>query len=76
MISLVAVFAIAWLLVLLGVIVIFEFIVPFQFCSCFYDSVAKGVFATVLSVAWLFALVLMRNVLVRRTLLSKRVPSN
>jgi uncharacterized membrane protein (UPF0182 family) len=67
---LLAVFALAWLLVLVGTVVIFELIVPFYYFEIpFYNSIMKGVFSTILGVVWLFLLGLLRNLLVRRTLL-------
>jgi pilus assembly protein TadC len=65
---LLAIFTIAWLLVLVGSAVIFEFIVPFHYWGGFTDRIAKGVFATVLGLVWLYALALLRNLLVRRTI--------
>ncbi len=70
--SLIAIFAIAWLLVLLGAIVIFEFIIPFQYCECFYDGIIKGIFTTFLAVLWLLAMVTMRNRIVKRRILERK----
>jgi hypothetical protein len=68
MTSLLVIFALAWVLVLVGAILIFEFIVPHNFCAGICNGVAKGAAATVMGVLWLLALFAMRNVLVRRTL--------
>ncbi|GEM_PF-1773922 len=69
--SLFAIFTVAWLLVLAGAVVIFKFIVPFTYCHCFYDGVAKGAFSTILAVIWLGILVAMRDQFVRKNILSK-----
>jgi ethanolamine transporter EutH len=69
------VFAAAWLVILGGAVVVFRVIVPLTICHCFYDSVAKGAFATVLSVVWLGILVAMRNYVVRKTLSVRREPA-
>ena len=63
------IFTISWSLVLLGVIVIFEFIVPFTYCSCFYDNVLKGLMGLVLGGVWLAAMIFMRNIYVGRNIL-------
>lgn len=67
-----ATFAIAWLLVLLGTIVIFELIVPFQYFGNIFDGVLKGVFTLILAVVWLVAMVGMRDYIVRRRILSRK----
>lgn len=67
------VFAIAWLLVLLGTIIIFKVIVPFRYCACFSDNILKGVLASIMGVVWLLAMVFMRNVIVRRQIFSGRL---
>ncbi|HZW57105.1 MAG TPA: hypothetical protein VFF30_12520 [Nitrososphaerales archaeon] len=73
LIELMAIFAIAWLLVLLGAIIIFKVIVPFQDCVCFTDNILKGVFASILGVVWLLALIFMRNVIVRRQIYNRKL---
>lgn len=65
---LLVIFTIAWLLVLIGSVLIFEFIIPFHYWGGFSDSVAKGVFATILGLVWLYILALLRNLLVKRTI--------
>jgi len=67
-ISLLGIFTLAWVLVLVGTVIIFEFIIPFSFASVFYNSIAKAVFATILAVVWLYLLVLLRNLMVKRLL--------
>jgi hypothetical protein len=76
--ALLALFTIAWLLVLIGTVLIFDFIVPFHHWGGIYDSVAKGIFATILGLVWLYALALMRDVFVKRNILAKKqtVPEN
>ncbi|MDG6997754.1 MAG: hypothetical protein JRN15_01420 [Nitrososphaerota archaeon] len=66
--ALYGIFAAAWLLVLLGATIVFKFIVPFSFCNCMYDGVAKAILAAILGGAWLLIMVAMRNFLVSRTL--------
>jgi hypothetical protein len=65
---LLAIFAVIWALVLVGTILIFEFIVPMQIFHSSLDSILKGVFATILVVVWLGLFILMRNAMVRRQL--------
>jgi hypothetical protein len=65
---LLGIFTIAWLLVLIGSVVIFEFIIPFHYWGGFTDSIAKGAFATVLGLIWLYALALLRNLLAKKTI--------
>ena len=65
---LLAIFAAIWLLVLMGAIIIFEFIVPLAVFHSFLDSVLKGVLATILAVIWLALFVALRNLMVRRQL--------
>ncbi len=67
--SLVIIFAISWLLVLAGAGAIFNFIVPYNFCSCTYNNFYKAALTTVLCVAWLLAMVIMRNTFVRKNIL-------
>jgi hypothetical protein len=72
-VEMIGIFTISWLLVLLGAIIIFKYIVPFSYCNCSNDSILKGVFAVILSGAWLLAMVAMRDVMVRRTILRRKV---
>jgi hypothetical protein len=72
MVALFAIFTVAWLLVLIGTIVIFEFIVPFHYWGGIYDSVAKAVFTTILALVWLYSLAFLRNVFVKRNILTKK----
>ncbi len=72
---LLAIFTIAWLLVLIGSVVIFKFILPFHYWGGLTDSIAKGVFATVLGLVWLYALALLRNLLVRKTIPTRNEPT-
>ena len=67
----IGIFTLSWILVLVGAIIIFKLIVPFSYCKCFGDGILKGVFATLLGGAWLVAMILMRNVMVRRTIFRK-----
>ncbi len=69
---LIGIFFASWILVLVGTIIIFGFIVPFSYCQCFYDNIIKGVFATILALIWLFLMIVMRNVLVRSRILGSK----
>ncbi len=71
--EMIGIFTISWLLVLLGAIIIFKYIVPFNYCNCFNDGILKGVFAVILSGVWLLAMVVMRDVMVRRTILRRKI---
>ena len=71
--EMIAIFTISWLLVLVGAIIIFRYVVPFNYCNCSNDSILKGVFAVILSGVWLLAMILMRDVMVRRTILRRRI---
>ena len=68
MAALYGIFGASWLLVLLGAIIVFKFIVPLSFCGCFYDGAAKAALAALLGATWLLIMVAMRNFLVGRTL--------
>ena len=68
---LIVIFTATWALVLVGTIIIFEFIVPFVFFHSLLDGVLKAALSTVLVVVWLFLFVAMRNAMVRRQLHSK-----
>jgi hypothetical protein len=71
-VALFAVFTIAWVLVLIGTIIIFEFIVPFHYWGGIYDSIAKGTFTTVLALVWLYTLAFLRDIVVKRNVLLKK----
>ncbi|MHB1908922.1 MAG: hypothetical protein ACYCQJ_08630 [Nitrososphaerales archaeon] len=66
---LLGIFTVVWLLVLFGTVLIFKVIVPFTYCSCSYDSVAKAGFTTILALVWLYIFVILRDVFVRRRIL-------
>jgi hypothetical protein len=68
------IFATAWALVLAGAILIFEVIIPYQYCACSLDGVLKGVFVTILGVIWLATMVGMRNLLVKRKVVGRQSP--
>jgi hypothetical protein len=72
MLALFAIFTIAWLLVLIGTIIIFKFIVPFYYWGGIYDSIAKGVFTTILALVWLYSLAFLRDIIVKRNILLKK----
>ncbi|MGI0079687.1 MAG: hypothetical protein ACRECH_08685 [Nitrososphaerales archaeon] len=69
LISLFGILTAAWLLILVGVVVIFNYIVPFSYFHSYADSVAKGGFGTIVSLLWLFAMVKMRDYFVRTRIL-------
>jgi hypothetical protein len=62
------IFTAAWVLVLLGTILVFGFIIPLQVFHSFLDGILKGILATVLVLIWLFLFVQMRNVMVKSQL--------
>jgi hypothetical protein len=65
---------VAWALVLVGTILIFEYIVPLVIFHSFLDSVVKGILATLLVGVWLYLFVKMRNYMIRSQLrLEKKV---
>jgi hypothetical protein len=65
---LIGIFTAAWVLVLLGTVLIFEYIVPLAIFHSFLDSIVKGILATVLVAVWLLLFVGMRNIMVRTQL--------
>jgi hypothetical protein len=65
---LIAIFAAAWALVLVGTIVVFGFIIPLVVFHSFLDGILKGFLATLLVLIWLFLFVQMRNVMVKSQL--------
>ncbi len=64
-----AIFTAAWVLVLAGAVVIFEFVVPFSYFHNYIDSIAKGVLGTIVALLWLYAMVKMRDYFVSRKIL-------
>ena len=64
--ALIAILTAAWLLILLGAVVIFNYIVPFSLFHSYADSVAKGIFGTVVGLLWLFAMAKMKDYFVRK----------
>ena len=71
LLELYGIFTAVWLLVLLGTILIFDLIVPFHYWGGIYDSFAKGIFASILALIWLYAFILLRDAFVRRNIPSK-----
>lgn len=68
------IFTAAWLLVLLGTVLIFEYIVPLNIFHSLLDGVVKGVLTTILVVVWLFLFVKMRDYMIETQLgLEKKV---
>jgi len=65
---LIGIFTVAWVLVLVGTVIIFEYIVPLDIFHSFLDSIVKGVLATILVIVWLFLFVKMRNFMIRTQL--------
>ncbi len=75
-ITLIGIFTAAWLLVLVGTVLIFEYIVPLTIFHSFLDGIVKGVLATILVLIWLLLFDEMRNVMVKTQLkLEKKVSS-
>jgi TRAP-type C4-dicarboxylate transport system permease large subunit len=62
------IFTAAWVLVLLGTIIVFGFIIPLEVFHSFFDGILKGILATILVMIWLFLFVQMRNVMVKSQL--------
>jgi hypothetical protein len=72
--TLLVIFTAAWALVLIGTVLIFEYIVPLDILHSFLDGIVKGVLATILVIIWLLLFVAMRNVMVNTQLrLTKKV---
>jgi hypothetical protein len=65
---LIGIFTAAWILVLLGTIIVFGYIVPLDIFHSFLDSIVKGVLALILVFVWLILFVQMRNVMVKSQL--------
>jgi len=65
---LIGIFTAAWVLVLLGTVLIFEYIVPLAIFHSFLDSIVKGILATILVAVWLLLFVGMRNIMIRTQL--------
>ena len=73
MLELITIFTLAWVLVLVGSAMIFEVIVPISFWNnFFYDSITKAVLVTILVLVWLYALLLLRDIAVKRSLFPKK----
>jgi len=66
--TLIGIFTIVWILVLVGTVVVFEFIVPLVVFHSFLDSILKVVLATILVLVWLFLFYEMQNVMERTQL--------
>lgn len=70
--SLIAIFTAVWALVLVGVIIVFEFIVPLNILGSFFlNSILKAVLAMILGLVWLALFVEMRNFMVKSQLSSR-----
>jgi hypothetical protein len=67
-IMLIGIFTAAWILVLLGTVLIFEYIVPLVIFHSILDGIVKGILATILVVIWLGLFIGMRNVMIRTQL--------
>lgn len=67
--TLILLFAVVWVLVLVGVILIFKVIVPFNpFPSFFLNSLLKGIFSGILGLAWLYMFAELRNMVMKKEL--------
>ena len=67
--TLIGIFTAVWVLVLVGTILIFEFIVPFNpFHSFFLNSILKGVLSLTLAAVWVFLFAELRNIVMKREL--------
>jgi len=65
---LIGIFTAAWALVLVGTVLIFEFIVPLNIFHSLLDGIVKGGLAAILVLVWLFLFVEMRDFMVRSQL--------
>ena len=66
----------AWVLILVGAVIIFNYIVPFSYFHSSADSIAKGIFGTIVALVWLLAMVKMRDYFVRRRILKNQPAVN
>jgi len=66
--TLIGIFTAVWILVLVGTVIVFEYIVPLAVFHSFLDSVLKGILATILVVVWLFLFYEMQKMMVRTQL--------
>lgn len=73
-IMLIGIFTAAWLLVLIGTVMIFEYIVPMTIFHSLLDGLVKGILTTILIVIWLALFAKMRDVMIDTQLrLTKKV---
>ena len=70
---LLTIFTLAWLLVLGGTVIIFQFIVHLVIFHSFMDSVTKGILAVILVAVWLGLFILMRNAMENRQLRPQKI---
>lgn len=71
---LIGIFTAAWLLVLIGTVMIFEYIVPMTIFHSLLDGLVKGILTTILIVIWLALFAKMRDVMIDTQLrLTKKV---
>jgi hypothetical protein len=67
--TLMLIFTAVWVLVLVGTILIFEFIVPFNPLNSFFlNSTLKGVLSLILAGVWVYLFASLRNVVMKREL--------
>jgi hypothetical protein len=66
------IFAIIWVLVLAGTIIIFKFIVPLVLFHSMLDGITKGIFSALLVIVWFGLFVMMRNAMVKRHLAPRK----
>jgi hypothetical protein len=66
--TLFGIFTAVWILVLLGTVIIFEYIVPLTIFHSFLDGIVKGILASILVLVWLFIFYEMQKMMVRTQL--------
>ncbi len=68
---LMAIFAVVWILILAGTIIIFEFIVPLRVVQNLLNGFVQAGFTLLLVMVWLGIFLRMRNHMVKRQFLSE-----
>jgi hypothetical protein len=66
--TLIGIFTAVWILVLVGTVIVFEYIVPLVVFHSFLDGIVKGILATILVGVWLFLFYEMQKMMVRTQL--------
>lgn len=64
--TLIGIFTLVWILVLVGTIIIFRYIVPLDLFHSYLDNVLKGVLSAILGLIWIALFVELRNIMIKR----------